>query len=71
MESRPPVHWLMDIEILVSTVDPAGTSVLAPATLSHGLRGYGEHCLRQSPMIKRAFVEIQFNREVTFIRDYE
>lgn len=72
MESYPPVPWLMNIETLVLTVDLAVTSILAPATLSPGLRGHGEHCLRQSPMIKRAFLENQeFNREVSFIRDYE
>ena len=30
--------------------------------LDHGLRAPGKHCLRQTPMDERSFVEVQISR---------
>lgn len=53
-----------DTQASVPAEDPAVGCVLTPAPLSHGAGAPGKHCLRQSSMDKRAFVELQVCREV-------
>ena len=64
-ESRPLVHWVIDIQTSIVAVDPAMECELTPPPLGCGLGAPGEHCLRQLPMDKRASVEVQeSSREV-------
>lgn len=54
---------VIDIQASVPAEDPAVGCVLTPGPLSHGAGAPGKHCLRQSFMDKRAFVELQVCRE--------
>lgn len=47
---------------MVLAVDPAVAVDLAPAYLGYHLGIPGIHCLRQSPMDEKAFVEVQVYR---------
>ena len=58
-ESCPPMHWVIGIQNSVLAVDSAVASELAPVPLNHGLGAPIGHCLRQSPIDERTFVEIQ------------
>ena len=54
---------VLDTQTSVPAEDPAVACELTPAPLSHGAGAPGKHCLRQSSMDKRAFVEVQVCRE--------
>lgn len=59
------MHQLVDVQTLVMAVDPEVVCELTPTPLSHGPRTPGEHQIKQLPMDKRAFLEVQeFSREV-------
>ena len=57
--SHPAIHWVIDLQTLALAMDPGEAHELAPALLGRGPGTPGEHCLRQSPMAERAFVEVQ------------
>lgn len=64
-ESCPPMHQVIGKQTSVSAVGPAVVHKLSPVHLGHGPGAPDEHCLRQSPMDERAFVEVQASsREV-------
>lgn len=60
-----PKHQIRDIQTSAPAVDPSVAHDLSPVHLGHGPGAPEKHCLKQSPMEERVFVEDQIcNREV-------
>lgn len=64
-ESCPPMHQVIGKQTSVPAVGPAVVHKLSPVHLGHGPGAPDEHCLRQSPMDERAFVEVQVSSRET------
>lgn len=62
-QSWSPVHQEIGIPTSVSDADPAVAHEMTSTPLGYNLGLLGEHCLRQSPMDERTFVEAHVSSE--------